>query len=164
MTLEVIPNSALIFHGPFNVFSTATLKLSNTDNCLLTYKILTTVPKRYCVKPNVGLLEAHATVNILGRINQTTESFYSFRFVFYQLVSLRPRQDDQPDDRTQHKFRIQWITAPSISTGNLDTFWSQTSQNYAIKRLTIRTVFVDEEIAAAVPENSNGHHEIDAVS
>ncbi|CAF2026395.1 unnamed protein product [Rotaria magnacalcarata] len=142
MTLETIPNGALIFYGPFNVCSTATLKLSNTDNYLLTYKILTTEPKRYCVKPNAGLLEAHATVNIL--------------------VSFRPTQDDQPDDRTQHKFRIQWITAPSISTGNLDTFWSQASKNYAIKKLTLRTVFVDEEIATVVPENSNGHHEIDA--
>jgi hypothetical protein len=68
MTLELIPNSDLIFKGPFNVVSITTLKLANSGNDRLAYKIKTTAPKRYCVKPNSGFLDAHATANIQGKI------------------------------------------------------------------------------------------------
>jgi hypothetical protein len=66
MTLELIPNGDLIFKGPFNVVSITTLKLSNSGNERLAYKIKTTAPKRYCVKPNSGFLDAHGTANIQG--------------------------------------------------------------------------------------------------
>lgn len=67
MTLELIPNGDLIFKGPFTAVSTTTLKLSNSGNERLAYKIKTTAPKRYCVKPNSGFLDANATANIQGR-------------------------------------------------------------------------------------------------
>lgn len=66
MTLELIPNNDLIFKGPFNVVCTTTLKLANSGNERLAYKIKTTAPKRYCVKPNSGFLEAHANTNVQG--------------------------------------------------------------------------------------------------
>lgn len=69
MTLELIPNNDLNFKGPFNVVCTTTLKLANSGNERLAYKIKTTAPKRYCVKPNSGFLEAHATASVQGMIN-----------------------------------------------------------------------------------------------
>lgn len=67
MSLELIPNGDLVFKGPFNVVSTTALKLANNGNERLAYKIKTTAPKRYCVKPNSGFLDAQAQANIQGR-------------------------------------------------------------------------------------------------
>ena len=66
MTLELIPNNDLVFKGPFNAVSTTTLKLNNSGSERLAYKIKTTAPKRYCVKPNSGFLEPRANANIQG--------------------------------------------------------------------------------------------------
>ena len=66
MTLELIPNNDLIFKGPFNAVSITALKLSNSGNERLAYKIKTTAPKRYCVKPNSGFLDPCDTAGIQG--------------------------------------------------------------------------------------------------
>ena len=66
MTLDLIPSGDLVFKGPFNAISTTTLKLSNSGTERLAYKIKTTAPKRYCVKPNCGFLEPNGNANIQG--------------------------------------------------------------------------------------------------
>ena len=86
MTLELIPNGDLIFKGPFNVVSTTTLKLSNSGNERLAYKIKTTAPKRYCVKPNSGFLEPHNIANIQGKIKKNI-LFNSIVFFVYSYVT-----------------------------------------------------------------------------
>lgn len=68
MTLELIPNNDLVFKGPFNAVSTTTLKLSNTGNDRLAYKIKTTAPKRYCVKPNSGFLDPNINASVQGKL------------------------------------------------------------------------------------------------
>ncbi|CAF4645076.1 unnamed protein product, partial [Rotaria sp. Silwood1] len=101
MTLELIPNSDLVFKGPFNVVSTATLKLYNSGNDRLAYKIKTTAPKRYCVKPKSGFLDAHASANMHAM--------------------LQPEAADKPDDRTTHKFMVQWVAVDTTLKGPLNT-------------------------------------------
>lgn len=66
MTFQLIPSNDLVFKGPFNAVSTTTLKLSNSGNERLAYKIKTTAPKRYCVKPNSGFLDPYSTANVQG--------------------------------------------------------------------------------------------------
>jgi len=87
MSLELIPNGDLIFKGPFNVVSITTLKLSNSKNERLAYKIKTTAPKRYCVKPNSGFLDGHATANIQGKLNKRIQNFSCFFFLFSHVTT-----------------------------------------------------------------------------
>ncbi|CAF2404158.1 unnamed protein product [Rotaria sp. Silwood2] len=143
MTLELIPNSDLIFKGPFNVVSITTLKLSNSGNERLAYKIKTTAPKRYCVKPNSGFLDAHASTNIQ--------------------VMLQPQTAGQPDDRTKHKFMVQWVAVPSNYTEDVDNFWKQDLKSLNVQDSKLKCVFSDEQAAAVVPNDSHGHREVDAI-
>jgi hypothetical protein len=142
MTLELIPNSDLIFKGPFNVVSITTLKLANSGNERLAYKIKTTAPKRYCVKPNSGYLEAHTTANIQ--------------------VMLQPQAAGQPDDRTKHKFMVQWVAVPNNYTDDVDNFWKQDLKTLNVQDSKLKCVFADEQPAAVVPNDSHGHRELDA--
>jgi len=139
MTLELIPNGDLVFKGPFNVVSTTTLKLSNSANERLAYKIKTTAPKRYCVKPNSGFLEPHATANIQ--------------------VMLQPHTAGQQDDRTKHKFMVQWVGVPASYTDDVEAFWKQDLSKSSVHDSKLKCVFADEQPAAVVPNDSYGHRD-----
>lgn len=134
MTLELIPNGDLVFKGPFTTVSTTTLKLSNTGDERLAYKIKTTAPKRYCVKPNSGFLDAHGTTGVQ--------------------VMLQPQTAGQPDDRNKHKFMVQWAAVPNTYTDDVENFWKQDSSKFAVNDSKLKCVFADEPASAVVPNDS----------
>jgi len=142
MALELIPNGDLVFKGPFNAVSTTTLKLSNSGNERLAYKIKTTAPKRYCVKPNSGFLDAHATANIQ--------------------VMLQPQATGQQDDRAKHKFMVQWVAVPNSYKDDVEAFWKQDFDKSNVQDSKLKCVFADEQPAAVVPNDSYGHRDLDA--
>ncbi|CAF4196399.1 unnamed protein product, partial [Rotaria sp. Silwood2] len=145
MTLQLIPNGDLIFKGPFNVVSTTTLKLSNSGNERLAYKIKTTAPKRYCVKPNSGFLEPHGTANIQ--------------------VMLQPHTSGQEDDRSKHKFMVQWVDVPPNNyTEDVENFWKQDLSKNNVHDSKLKCVFTDEQPAAVVPNDSYGHKDFETTS
>ncbi len=41
---------------------------------------------------------------------------------FFFLVMLQPQAAGQPDDRTKHKFMVQWVAVPSTYTDDVDNF------------------------------------------
>lgn len=62
--------------GPFTDVVTTNLKLKNPSDRRVCFKVKTTAPRRYCVRPNSGVIEAGATVTISGTSNRV--SFHSF--------------------------------------------------------------------------------------
>jgi len=144
MTLELIPNGDLVFKGPFNVVSTTALKLFNSGNERLAYKIKTTAPKRYCVKPNSGFLEVQNTASVQ--------------------VMLQPQGIGQQDDRMKHKFMVQWVIVPSSYSEDVDNFWKQDLTKSDVHDMKLKCVFADEQPAAVVPNDSYGHRDLDAPS
>jgi hypothetical protein len=65
--------------------------LTNPTDKTIMFKIKTTVPKRYCVRPNCGILEPKEAAEIL--------------------ISLQPSGFD-PNEKNKHKFMIQSLIAP----------------------------------------------------
>ena len=56
----------LCLPGPFTDVVTTNLKLKNPSEKRVCFKVKTTAPRRYCVRPNSGVIEAGAAVNISG--------------------------------------------------------------------------------------------------
>lgn len=56
-----------VFLGPFTDVVTTTLKLSNPTDRNVCFKVKTTAPRRYCVRPNSGVIEAGTSVNVSGK-------------------------------------------------------------------------------------------------
>jgi MSP (Major sperm protein) domain len=81
----------LFFSGPFHTTVTTSLTLTNPTDKVIMFKIKTTVPKRYCVRPNCGTLDPKDTAEIL--------------------ISLQPSGFD-PNEKNKHKFMIQSLIAP----------------------------------------------------
>ena len=85
------PPIELSFQGPFVTAVTSSMKLKNPSDKKVCFKIKTTAPKRYCVKPNSGVVDPTSEVQIA--------------------VSLQPFEYD-PSEKNKHKFMVQSMFAP----------------------------------------------------
>ena len=56
-----------LLSGPFNEVVTADLKLTNPSDKKVCFKVKTTAPKRYCVRPNSGVLDPKNSVTVSGK-------------------------------------------------------------------------------------------------
>ncbi|XP_055721682.1 vesicle-associated membrane protein-associated protein A-like [Salvelinus fontinalis] len=99
--LVLDPPCDLRFKGPFTDVVTTNLKLKNPSDRRVCFKVKTTAPKRYCVRPNSGIIDVGATVTIS--------------------VMLQPFDYD-PNEKSKHKFMVQSIFAtPDVA--EMDAMW-----------------------------------------
>ncbi|OQR66140.1 vesicle-associated membrane protein/synaptobrevin-binding protein-like, partial [Tropilaelaps mercedesae] len=87
--------------GPFTDVSMAILQLTNPSDKRVCFKVKTTAPKRYCVRPNCGVIEPHQCMAVH--------------------VMLQPFEYD-PSERNKHKFMVQSMIAPDAPI-NHDVIW-----------------------------------------
>ncbi|KNC75521.1 hypothetical protein, variant [Sphaeroforma arctica JP610] len=59
------PAQAIVFDRPGENFVTVELKIKNIADKCVHFKVKTTAPKRYCVRPNGGLVNAGETTTVL---------------------------------------------------------------------------------------------------
>ncbi|KAG9230579.1 putative vesicle-associated membrane protein-associated protein C16G5.05c [Amylocarpus encephaloides] len=63
MSVEIDPQE-LGFHRPFTQEVSQTLKIRNTNHTPVAFKVKTTAPKQYCVRPNSGRVEPGNEVEV----------------------------------------------------------------------------------------------------
>lgn len=66
--LVLEPSNELKFKGPFDDYVSVSLRIRNPTEKRIAFKIKTTAPKRYCVKPNSGVLDAGQNMMVNGII------------------------------------------------------------------------------------------------
>lgn len=67
MTVILNPAEILSFSPPFVQTSTTTLTLRNEDkSTMYAFKVKTTSPKAYCVRPNGGTIQAASEKTVQG--------------------------------------------------------------------------------------------------
>jgi len=131
--LIIDPPNELTFTGPFTVAVHSYMKLKNPSDKKVCFKIKTTAPKKYCVKPNSGVVDPHDEVAIA--------------------VSLQPFDFD-PNEKNKHKFMVQSMFAPDGDI-NQDTLWKEVDQNELMDS-KLRCVFaLKEEVAEAKFETNS---------
>lgn len=62
--LIIEPANELKFVGPFCTAVSSFMRLTNPTEHVILFKIKTTAPKKYCVRPNCGVLEPKDTIEI----------------------------------------------------------------------------------------------------
>ncbi|CAB3370706.1 Hypothetical predicted protein [Cloeon dipterum] len=103
--LQIDPSNELRFTGPFTSAVTSYITLKNPSEKKVCYKIKTTAPKQYCVRPNSGTLDPMSSVEIA--------------------VSLQPQQGDFPSSENyKHKFMVQTMFAPDGDYDS-DQLWKE---------------------------------------
>ncbi|KAJ8260304.1 hypothetical protein GJAV_G00179430 [Gymnothorax javanicus] len=97
------PQHELKFRGPFTDVVTTTLKLANPADRSVCFKVKTTAPRRYCVRPNSGVIDAGTSINVS--------------------VMLQPFDYD-PSEKSKHKFMVQSLLAPPDMT-DMEGVWKE---------------------------------------
>lgn len=101
--LVLDPPADLKFKGPFTDVVTTNLKLRNPSDRKVCFKVKTTAPRRYCVRPNSGIIDPGSSVTVS--------------------VMLQPFDYD-PNEKSKHKFMVQTIFAPSNIT-DMEAVWKE---------------------------------------
>jgi len=127
--LEINPSFELRFQGPFSEVVTSNLQLFNPSDKRVCFKVKTTAPRRYCVRPNSGIVEPQSTVNVS--------------------VMLQPIEGDI-NDKGKHKFMIQSMFAPE-TVEDMEKLWNDASSS-DIMDTKLRCVF--EENPAPVADEA----------
>lgn len=101
--LIIDPKNVIHFKGPYTDVVTSYLKLTNPTNEKICFKVKTTAPRRYCVRPNNGTVDPRSTTQIA--------------------VMLQPFDfDSKNDNRNKHKFMIQTMFEPEGDV-DPDSMW-----------------------------------------
>ncbi|QID83252.1 phospholipid metabolism-regulating protein scs22 [Saccharomyces pastorianus] len=89
--MRIVPEE-LAFKAPLNEQSTEYIKLENDGGQRLIFKVRTSAPKSYCVRPNVAIIEAHESTEVqvvfLGLPKSTTEDEIRQRRDKFLIVTL----------------------------------------------------------------------------
>jgi hypothetical protein len=73
MSVEIDPLE-LGFHRPFTVEVSQTLRIKNPNHVPVAFKVKTTAPKQYCVRPNSGRIEPGKEVEVTGMYTMSHRS------------------------------------------------------------------------------------------
>lgn len=73
----------IVHLGSFTAVVTANLKLTNPTEKKVCFKVKTTAPKRYCVRPNSGFVEPNGVVEVAGKFNSLTSQLIKSIYIFY---------------------------------------------------------------------------------
>lgn len=87
------------------------------------FKIKTTAPKKYCVRPNSGILEPNSNIEIASMCFNSSQEVSSILNIFLILVCLQPFLFD-PAEKNKHKFMVQTVYAPEGEI-NLEQLWKE---------------------------------------
>ncbi|NP_001376384.1 vesicle-associated membrane protein-associated protein A [Excalfactoria chinensis] len=101
--LVLDPPTDLKFKGPFTDVVTTNLKLRNPSDRKVCFKVKTTAPRRYCVRPNSGIIDPGSSVIVS--------------------VMLQPFDYD-PNEKSKHKFMVQTIYAPP-NISDMEAVWKE---------------------------------------
>ncbi|EGG14282.1 major sperm protein domain-containing protein [Cavenderia fasciculata] len=113
----------LVYNPPFQGLMTNILKLQNVSDKILAYKVKTTAPAKYCVRPNTGIIPPGETIDVQIILNCTKD-----------MPSMSVK--------TKDKFQIQSTVVSEVSA-DPKLIWSTTPVNLIIKQ-RLKAVFASQ--------------------
>ncbi|CAD5205608.1 unnamed protein product [Bursaphelenchus okinawaensis] len=119
--ISLEPANELRFNGPFTEVVTSHLKLQNVTDKAVNFKVKTTAPRFYCVRPNCGQIPASGTVTVN--------------------VMLQPVDQMQTleKERSRHKFLVQSALATDEP---VEPFWKSVDPS-KISDARLKVVFTN---------------------
>lgn len=101
--LQLDPPHELRFKGPFEEVVPSKLELSNPSEQPVSFKVKTTAPRRYCVRPNSGVIKPNSKVSVM--------------------LMLQPFEYN-PQEKNKHKFMVQALYTPDTDI-SIDELFKQ---------------------------------------
>ncbi|KAK9417938.1 putative PapD-like protein [Seiridium unicorne] len=122
MSVEIDPQE-LGFHRPFTTEVSEVLKIRNPNSAPVAFKVKTTAPKQYCVRPNSGRVEPGKEVEV-------------------QVILQAMKQEPPPDTKCRDKFLVQSVAISGDKEfSNLAAIWDSIDRSQILEK-KIRVVFL----------------------
>ncbi|KAL2437048.1 hypothetical protein ABEF95_016113 [Exophiala dermatitidis] len=124
MSVELHP-AELGFRRPFNREVSEILRVTNVNDAPVAFKVKTTAPKQYCVRPNSGIIPPHESVEVQ--------------------VLLQAMKEEPPlDAKCRDKFLVQSVLTSPDQDPNVTTLWQQVEKTSkgSIQERKIRVNFL----------------------
>ncbi|CAI7651767.1 unnamed protein product [Penicillium bialowiezense] len=122
MTIQIEP-SELGFKRPFNHEVCQVLRLSNPNQEAVVFKVKTTAPKHYCVRPNSGHIEPGESVEV-------------------QVLLQAMKEEPAPNAKCKDKFLVQAVpVSRGLENATVSQIFDQTPKADVVER-KIRVVFI----------------------
>ncbi|GAA5900920.1 hypothetical protein JCM8208_007565 [Rhodotorula glutinis] len=148
MSVTLSPSNQLGFQRPLTQLVKRSLSVSNHNSQAVAYKVKTTAPKQYCVRPNSGRIEPGETVEVQ--------------------VLLQPmKEDPAPGARCRDKFLVQSVAiTPEREDVALAELWSGVEQEdksrgeaapSQIHEQKIRCAYLPAAEHGSIPEETSSH-------
>ncbi|KAK4549714.1 hypothetical protein LTR36_005015 [Oleoguttula mirabilis] len=137
MSVELEP-AELGFQRPFTHEVSQVLRLHNPTSDPIAFKVKTTAPKQYCVRPNSGRIESGQNVEVS---------------VLLQAM----KEDPPPDARCRDKFLVQSVAiTPDKEFGTVAQVWSNIEQTAksSIQEKKIRVNFLPADGSAGTASST----------
>ncbi|OZJ03852.1 hypothetical protein BZG36_03670 [Bifiguratus adelaidae] len=135
MAVTLEPDALLSFRRPFQRLVKENLVITNTNAFPVAFKVKTTAPKQYCVRPNSGRIEPHASSEVQ--------------------VILQPMTQDPPEDfKSKDKFLVQSVRiTDNVSTLSIQDLWARVEKESKdqISEHKLRCLFLPAEEAVNGP-------------
>ncbi|EXJ88111.1 hypothetical protein A1O1_05039 [Capronia coronata CBS 617.96] len=139
MSVELQP-AELGFRRPFNHEVSEVLKVTNVNDAPVAFKVKTTAPKQYCVRPNSGIIPPHESVEVQ--------------------VLLQAMKEDPPlDAKCRDKFLVQSVLTSPDQDSNVTTLWQtvEKTSKSSIQERKIRVNFLPP--FDATPNGTSSHED-----
>ncbi|RKF75031.1 Vesicle-associated membrane protein-associated protein A [Golovinomyces cichoracearum] len=138
MSIEIDPRE-LCFQRPLTTEVSQTLNITNPNSTAVAFKVKTTAPKQYCVRPNSGRIEPGGNVKVI--------------------VLLQAMKEEPPlDARCKDKFLVQSVAITGSidsSDGEVTCQSIESAEKTAIKETRIRVVYSDPQPGTRLVVNNS---------
>ncbi|KAI8645523.1 PapD-like protein [Parasitella parasitica] len=129
MSVNIEPAEQLEFHGPFTRVVKEVIRVKNSGSEPVIFKVKTTAPKQYCVRPNSGRIEPNSEIEV-------------------QII-LQPFKEDLPEDfKCKDKFLVQTaLVDPEYEQADLATLWSyiEVNKKESMQQHKLKCAFVNHK-------------------
>ncbi|KAL2269176.1 hypothetical protein VTJ83DRAFT_4022 [Remersonia thermophila] len=133
MSVEIDPLE-LGFRRPFTVEVAETLRISNPNTLPVYFKVKTTAPKQYCVRPNSGRIEPGSSVEVsvllqAMKIEPPLDARCRDKFLVQSVLVTMDREREtmakiwetvQKSDIQEKKIRVAWLPTTHLNNGVVD--------------------------------------------
>ncbi|RVX00959.1 Vesicle-associated protein 1-3 [Vitis vinifera] len=115
--------------------SSCSMQLTNKTDQYVAFKVKTTNPKKYCVRPNTGVVLPGATCNVT--------------------VTMQAQKEAPPDMQCKDKFLLQSVVAPTAATAkDITTEMFNKVDGKVVEEFKLRVVYIPANPPSPVPEGS----------
>eukprot|EP00252_Welwitschia_mirabilis_P002601 TRINITY_DN12549_c1_g1_i1.p1 TRINITY_DN12549_c1_g1~~TRINITY_DN12549_c1_g1_i1.p1 ORF type:complete len:238 (-),score=60.39 TRINITY_DN12549_c1_g1_i1:339-1052(-) len=137
MTNELVTIQPGELRFPFELKkqTSCSLQLVNNTESHVAFKVKTTSPKKYCVRPNTGVIEPKATCEVT--------------------VTMQAQKDAPPDYQCKDKFLVQSVIAPEgVTVKDITTEMFNKEAGRIVEENKLRVIYIPPSYPSVIQESS----------